>query len=328
MGIFNLKTIEKFDIILLILVSLVASGYLFGDHFMKTTEIPDENRIFEKVDYDIRTLDRFSWLLSDYEIVVTNPEIFKVSAANDTMKLRLLNENVEVELQETITSTNPDISSRIKTYRGKVVGSPGSSVLLTVADDVILGKIDTGSESYYIEQTNKKHNGKVVHVIYSSDSLRAPMLSYAVTYFERIMGKFIPKSQKGELDFVVTPEKTIIPENDTFDIELILKNIGKNTINVWNMEEQVSYDIYFYDSNNDKARYECGLISRVKLTNEALIELRLGESINDTKSSKCWNLTEGEYTLNAVYHTSMGESITEPYWVGKVQSNNVTIIVK
>lgn len=324
----NLKTIRKFGIILLILASLVTAGYIFGDHFTKTTEIPDENRIFEKIDYDIRTIDRFSWLLTDYEIVVTNPEKFKTSAANGTVELRLLDEDVEVELQETITSTNPDISSRIKTYKGKVVGSSDSSVLLTVADDVILGKIDTGSKSYYIEQTNKKYDGKVVHVIYSSGSLRAPLLGYAVTCFERTMSKFIPKNQKGELNFTVIPEKTIVLKNETFDIHLTLTNIGENTINVWNMEEQVSYDIHFYDSNNNEVWYECGVISRVRLTNEALVELRPAQSINDTRSSKCWNLTEGEYTLNAVYHTSMGESITEPYWVGEVQSNNVTIIVE
>jgi hypothetical protein len=196
----------------------------------------------------------------------------------------------------------------------KVVGIPDSSATFTVSDKVILGQIDTGTERYYIEQTNKMHDGKVIHVLYSSDSLSVSWVDNAVTYLERTMSNFIPKTQKGELNFTVMPETTIVPKNETFDIHLTLSNVGENTINVWYMEEQVSYDIHFYDSNNNEFGHECGIISRVMLTNEALVELRPDESISDTRNSKYWNLTEGEYTLNAVYHTSKGGDITEPYW--------------
>ena len=75
--------------------------------------------------------------------------------------------------------------------------------------------------------------------------------------------------------------------------------------------------------------YEHGLLSRFPLTDEDLVELNSGESIKDTRNSDCWKLKKGEYTLNAVYHTSFfGEEISEIYWVGSTQSNNVTIVVE
>ncbi len=138
-----------------------------------------------------------------------------------------------------------------------------------------------------------------------------------------------PDQQIGELNFILVPEKTQVQEGEIFKIHLMLTNVGNKTINVWKMEEQVSYDINFLFPNGSKVPYECGVSSRVPLNNDDLVELHPGQSLNATFSSKCWNLDNGEYILNAVYHTSRGESITKPYWMGMVASNNFTIdIVK
>ncbi|WP_167880868.1 hypothetical protein [Methanococcoides sp. AM1] len=313
---------------LLFLVILITAGAIYADHVDRTTEIPDENRIFEIIEYDIGTIDRFSWIQSHYEVAVANPENFKRSAANGTVNLRLLGEDLEVQVHESSVFTNPEMYPDIKTYHGKIAGIPESSASFTAANDVVLGHIDAGTESYYIEQTNKRYDGKVVHVIYSSDAIGESHLKRKILSLARIMVDLRPKFQKGNLEFTVIPEKTTVPEKENFDIYLTLTNVGEKTINVWEMAEQISYDICFYDSNDTKASYVCGVLMREQMTNENLVELSPGQSLNTTFNSKCWDLKKGEYALNAIYHTSTGEAITEPYWLGEVQSNNVTIVVE
>lgn len=143
--------------------------------------------------------------------------------------------------------------------------------------------------------------------------------------------------QTGELNFTVVPEKTKVEEGEKFKIYLTLTNVGNNTINVWRMREQTSYDINFWKYVDipslsikcyDRVDYICPVIMRLPLRNEDLIELSPNESINDTRNSECWSLKKGEYTLNVVYHTFTGEEITKPYWIGEIQSNNVTIVVE
>jgi len=140
----------------------------------------------------------------------------------------------------------------------------------------------------------------------------------------------LERSQFGELNFTVTPEKTRIQEGEVFQIHLTLTNVGENTINVWRMYEQVSYDIFFFNLDGSMVPYECGVLSRLPLTDEDLVELSLGESINSTFDSTCWNLEKGEYTLSAIYDTTSSpyEDIKKPHWIGRIISNNVTVIVE
>lgn len=327
MGVFDLKTAGKFGVIVLILAALVVIGCIFGDYFTKTNESSNENKIFEVIEYDIKTIDRFSWIQSHYEMVVANPEHFKKSAANGAVEMRLLGNDFDVELQEKSVFSNPEMYPHIKNYQGTVVGIPDSSALFTVANDVVLGHIDTGLEYYTVELSNKKYNGKVVHAIYSSGAGRDADLRRKINSRESILEELEPGFQIGELNFTVMPEKTTVLDSETFTIHLSLKNVGEKVINVWEMAEQISYDIHFYDSNGTQVPYGCGVISRTPLTNKALVELSPGQSLNATFDSKCWNLDNGTYTLNAVYHTSRGESITKPYWIGTLESNNITIEV-
>ncbi len=135
-------------------------------------------------------------------------------------------------------------------------------------------------------------------------------------------------SQLGELNLTVAPEKTRIQEGEVFQINLTLTNTGENPINVWKMSEQTSYNILFINSNGSMVPY-LWMNSRIPLTDEDLTELIPGESLYSTVDSTCWNLTKGEYTLNAVYDTtSPDEDIQKPYWIGRIKSNNVTITVE
>lgn len=137
------------------------------------------------------------------------------------------------------------------------------------------------------------------------------------------------EQMNGRLQLILTSEKNQVKEGEMFEIYLNLSNTGNNTVNVWKMSEQISYDISFYYPNRSEVPYVCGVIQRPSLTNEFLVELSPGDYIGSTFSdSKCWNLEKGEYTLIAEYHTSVGEAITEPYWIGRVESNEVIIVVE
>lgn len=43
---------------------------------------------------------------------------------------------------------------------------------MTVGNDVLIGEINLENKSYFIDQTNIIYNGKVVHVVYSSDAFK------------------------------------------------------------------------------------------------------------------------------------------------------------
>lgn len=141
---------------------------------------------------------------------------------------------------------------------------------------------------------------------------------------------FLAHPQTGELNFTVVPEKTQVEEGENFKMHLILSNADSKSINLWKLEEQVSYDILFFYQDGSEVSYNCGRIERVQLTNENLVTLQPGDSITATQDSSCWNLTKGAYTLSAIYHTSLPkyERIISSYWLGTVKSNNSTIFVE
>jgi len=141
------------------------------------------------------------------------------------------------------------------------------------------------------------------------------------------IGSTTSEVQTGELSFTLIPDRTRVTEGEPFNIELVLTNTGNTSINVWKLMEQISYDINFVDSNGSYVPYECGVLQRLPLTNEALVELQPGESLRVNQDSSCWILPQGEYTLFAEYHTSGGEDITKPYWLERISSNNVSVFV-
>ncbi len=141
---------------------------------------------------------------------------------------------------------------------------------------------------------------------------------------------FFVRYQSGEVNFAITPEKNYIKEGEIFKIQLNLTNVGDKKIRVWELEEQISYNIIFSDPKGYSVPYMCGIIERVPLTDKNLVDLSPGDSTTAIRDSSCWNLTKGEYSLSAVYHTGSAETerITIPYWLGTAKSNNITIFVQ
>ena len=288
-----------------------------SDEVANETLVSNGNEIFRKIDYNISTVRSFYWLENNYETVITNPENFKKSAANGTVNLSLMGEDFEIEVQEipipdkgaTINvkgelPIHVSYSPNKSIFNGEVVGVTNSNAWFIAGGFYIIGDVDIGQKVYRIRNAKTRPDGELITVIYRSEY------------------------QPGELEFTVIPEKGKVKEGEIFKIHLTLTNTGNNTINVWKMYEQISYDIFFSKPDGSKVSYDCGVFSREPLTNKDLVELNPGESISSTFDSRCWNLGKGEYILSAEYHTSGSEHISEPYWLGEVHSKKVLITVE
>lgn len=134
----------------------------------------------------------------------------------------------------------------------------------------------------------------------------------------------------GELEFTVESEKIQVQEGNEFNVQVKLTNVGYSLVNVWKLARQISYNVNIYHPNGTKIEYIGPVYSRLPLTDKDLVELSPSESIKSTVKleTRDWGLDEGNYTLNAVYHTDTGEHIEKPYWLGSVESNNVTLVVR
>lgn len=170
---------------------------------VSTTTEDDKLDIINNIDFDKKLLD-FNDTLNNYETVTTNPTAFLDDAADGQVTLRLLGQKFDLKLQKihvvsdnaTITAADGSISDAPKSYsyNGTVVGKANSSVVLTAGDGVLIGEINVDNESYYIDQTAKKYNNKVVHIVYSSDEIKKGNILAYCTVLPVIY--FVPQVRK------------------------------------------------------------------------------------------------------------------------------------
>ncbi|KKF99519.1 M12 family metallo-peptidase [Methanosarcina mazei] len=141
----------------------------------------ENSDIMNNIDFDKTSL-KFNEILDNFETVTTNTTAFLNDIPDGQVTLKISGQKFQLDLQEIdIVSDDAIIitengsrmpAPKISTYKGTVVGKENSSVLLTVADDVIIGQINVGDKSYFIEQTPITYNEKIVHVVYSSDAIK------------------------------------------------------------------------------------------------------------------------------------------------------------
>ncbi len=165
---------------------------------------------------------------------------------------------------------------------------------------------------------------KVVHVIYNSDDLtvRGFWKNLSITNDHSK-----PKYQVGQLSLKIVAEKTDVKLDENFKIHLELTNIGSSPINVWKMHEQISYDIIFCYPDGSDIPSDYGIIHKAPLKDTDLVQLYPGDSMIATVNSDCWHLTEGKYQLHAVYRIMKDKNMKSPYWLGRVKSNSIGIVV-
>lgn len=137
--------------------------------------------ILNDIDFDKTSL-KFNEILDNFETVTTNSTTFLNDVSDGRVTLELLGQEFDLDLQEMDSVSNDAViitengsmipAPESSTYKGTVVGEANSNAILTATDDVILGEINVGDKSYFIEQTSRKYKGKVVHVVYSSDAIK------------------------------------------------------------------------------------------------------------------------------------------------------------
>jgi hypothetical protein len=326
-----------FSIFFLLFISLIAAGCvvqtsenvsgisnenLSEDQSLSAIDSSDEF-IFKTVEYNFSQYDTYYWLNGKYETVIVDFDLFKESASNEIMELELPGDVVELELKEVPVpegaskvslANGPDIyvsesEPDMFIFEGKVAGNTNSYVRLIGSESggYLSGEINTDNKDYHIMATQRYSENKRIHVIYVSEY------------------------QSGYLVLKINPGKSEFNEGENFDIQLTLTNTGNNTLNVWKMYDQISCVLHFKLLKNNvysDVDYTCGVIERVPMMNDGLVELKPGESLSTTFNSRCWDLDTGKYALSATYHTLKGESITEPYWLGSVESNTIMITIE
>ncbi len=124
--------------------------------------------------------------LTSFDVVIPNTKAFREAAETGKVKLNLLGNEFDLELKEThIVSDSAKIvmenktgiyfinAPHIDTYIGSVNGKDNSTISVAVADDVLVGIIRVENKTYVIDETNKKQDGKVIHVVYDLDAVKA-----------------------------------------------------------------------------------------------------------------------------------------------------------
>ncbi len=174
------KSWLKFGISTLLAVMIV--GGVFSGSIASNTG--GNSHFFKKISYNKSTLNAANYL-KGFETVTVNQIAFKKAADRGIVNIELFGKRFEMELHPTRIQSKDAViiienkSGKFKekappvyTYRGKVKGIKDSRVTFTVSNDVVLGMIDIGNEYFVIDQTNRKYNGKVVHIVYTSNMIK------------------------------------------------------------------------------------------------------------------------------------------------------------
>ncbi|MFA4877952.1 MAG: M12 family metallo-peptidase [Methanoregula sp.] len=121
--------------------------------------------------------------ISEYSLVTVDPSEF-IKNADEGKKLEctLEGEKYSIELTpvpsiiapgaklfiKTKEGTTVTDVPRIKQYQGRIIGKKSGNAFFTVDDKVILGRLTTDNESYFISQYGTQDDGKIVHIVYNA----------------------------------------------------------------------------------------------------------------------------------------------------------------
>jgi hypothetical protein len=127
-----------------------------GNGVNQSTESNLED-IFEIIEYNVTSEMGISWLKNNYQVVIVNPDLFMSSISNEKIKLNIMGEVVELELEKVPIPEGPSMisldngvnleisDSNDSIFQGQVVGAVNSSLWLWVSQEMgfIVGEINT-----------------------------------------------------------------------------------------------------------------------------------------------------------------------------------------
>ncbi|WP_187287572.1 M12 family metallo-peptidase [Methanolacinia petrolearia] len=170
---------------LLLIVAL--AGAIFVPVVSAENVVPVDATInmkyFTDISDQLKSRSTESVPISEYSLVTVDPIAFMRDADNGKLLEYSLNgENYSIELSEVPSIIAPDAKLYIKTndgttvsdiptikqYQGRIVGTKSGDAFFTVDDNVILGRITMDDESYFISQSERQADGKIVHIVYNS----------------------------------------------------------------------------------------------------------------------------------------------------------------
>ncbi len=135
-------------------------------HFGDLTEmrIADEKEVYAKIPSSIK----------NYDLVVFDlPKIREHLLHGDQLTVYLEGQPYTMDLQETTIDTEA-IATGIHSFTGSLTGVEDSQVLLTVGNNVLLGRIVVDYTEYFIESTStkdSKSSGAFLQYVYSSKDI-------------------------------------------------------------------------------------------------------------------------------------------------------------
>jgi hypothetical protein len=121
--------------------------------------------------------------ISEYSLVIVDSPSFMTDADNGKrLECTLEGQPYSIELTPVPSIIAPGAKLYVKTkegtkitevpsvkqYKGRIIGNKTGEAFFTVDNDVILGRIKTGNESYFIDQYELQNDGKIVHIVYNA----------------------------------------------------------------------------------------------------------------------------------------------------------------
>jgi hypothetical protein len=123
---------------------------------------------------------------------------------------------------------------------------------------------------------------------------------------------------------------TLAPEtidaSELSNLQLSLKNEGKDPINVDRFRHQCNYKFIYADGWD--VEYE-SIPMCLPIGDDSLIEIMPGESYTvNVDDAGHWQgqLRKGNQSISVVYYPSDSSYTTQKFWTGKLRSNNITYI--
>jgi len=146
-------------IVVLLFYPYPNSGILFNNYEGIIQKIEYNNQFFEvSKDWD------------GFEAVTIDTDEFIKAADEGNVILKLMGEDFKIRIQE--ASRKSDEDGYYYFYTGHVIGSKQSTADLYVDGEYLYGSIEPGEPwnvTYNIAHTDKKYDGKIVHVVFMQD---------------------------------------------------------------------------------------------------------------------------------------------------------------
>ncbi|MCC4766157.1 hypothetical protein FXW07_05890 [Methanosarcina sp. DH1] len=151
---------------MLILLGIVVFSVYSGS---SNEGIPDDKEIIQKIEVNNSNFFEVSEDWDGFEAVVIDTDEFRKDADKGNVTLKLMGENFKIRIQK---ASRINGENEYYYYTGQIIGSKEGTSDLYVDGEYLYGSVEPGEPwnvTYNIAHTDKRYNGKIVHVIFMQD---------------------------------------------------------------------------------------------------------------------------------------------------------------